>query len=192
MGFCRVRLPACSQFKCTAVTTDDTKKAGMQGQEREEEQKRSFGILTWHQMKMICQSFLFSFKLTSNWLTQSDADNYSVIRSEKQHGPEVKLSGFPWLTTNMRTTGINSQANFLKSCSYSIFSISILHDLHICPFCLCRQACIFILECESSFARVLTIYKILMFKNMYIEIYWDLLETSDYKTLQTLQLGRYT
>lgn len=61
---------------------------------------------------MLCQNFLFLSKHNSNRLLQSDANNYSVIRSAKQHGLEGKLSGFPGLTAKMMQPGAKSQAIF--------------------------------------------------------------------------------
>lgn len=70
--------------------------------------------------------FLLPFKLNSNRLPQSDANNYPVIRSAEQHGPEVKLSGFPGLTTKMMPLGSQQPRKFFfELCSYPLFAISI-------------------------------------------------------------------
>lgn len=62
--------------------------------------------------------------------------NYSVIRSAKQRGPEVKLSGFPGLTTKMMPPGSQEPRNFFKNCVHILYLQFQLHALHIRPFCL--------------------------------------------------------
>lgn len=117
-----------SDFQLAPSSRVQSKRWLKEGEARkQEEQKRSFRIfLIWHQMKMICQSFLFPFKLNSNRLPQSNANNYSAIGVAEQHGLKVKLSGFPGLTTKMMPPGSQQPSKFFfKLCSYSLFSISI-------------------------------------------------------------------